>query len=145
MIEIRSDGTINDVLYLISRIPEFDQKHSEVDFKNRFKNCKSLILIAHFNGEKVGFKVGYDRFKDGSFYSWIGGVMPNYRRRKIAYSLAVEQEKWARRKDFDRIIVKTRNKYSAMLSFLINNGFKISDMEKRNAINDHRIILTKEI
>ena len=58
-----------------------------------------LSLIAEIENQSVGFKIGYDRFKDGSFYSWMGGVLPEFRKKGVASALADFQENWAKKMD----------------------------------------------
>ena len=92
-------------------------------------NESALILTAELNGSPIGFKVGYDRFKDGSFYSWMGGVLPDYRQSGVASALADVQEEWAKENGYKTIKLKTRNKHEAMIAFAIDRGFDITESE----------------
>ena len=94
-------------------------------------------------GEKAGFKVGYAR--DDYFYSWMGGVLPKFRKRGVAKALAMEQEIWAKKNNFNSIQFKTWNQHKAMLIFSLKNGFDIIALEKRKRVVDYRIILEKKI
>jgi len=143
MLSITRNGSIKDILDLITKIPEFQSIHKPSDFQKRFKGRKFLILLASWQNEPVGFKVGYDRYSDGSFYSWLGAVRPEFRKKHIALKLAEEQEKWARDEGFSSIRIKTRNKFATMLIFLLKYGFKIIDIEKKNDIQNNRIHLQK--
>lgn len=145
MLRISSKGSIENVLKLCELIPEFTPMHSFSDFERRFKNSNYLILIAYWHDKMVGFKVGYDRYKDGSFYSWLGAVLPTYRRKKIAQSLLEEQENWCKANGFRKIIVKTRNKFPAMLQFLIKNNYQINALMTGSEILENRIILEKKL
>ena len=102
-----------------------------------------MILVAEKDQQVVGFKVGYDRYRDGSFYSWIGGVLPENRKDGIATQLANEQEKWVSEQGFSSIMLKTRNRFRAMLIFALKNGFLIENIEIKGNIEDNRIILRK--
>ena len=54
---------------------------------------KNLIALVAVEGEQVaGFKFGYEH-EDGAFYSWLGGVHPNFQRRGIAKALMEHQHK----------------------------------------------------
>jgi predicted GNAT superfamily acetyltransferase len=143
MLSISQNGSIEEVQELIRSIPEFNPVHQREDFEKRFKGNYHLILIAYWNSEKAGFKVGYNRYQDGSFYSWLGAVIPKFRRRRIAGSLAEAQEKWAQTNGYISIKVKTRNKFSAMLQFLINSGFRVVDIEKKADPGENRILFEK--
>jgi ribosomal protein S18 acetylase RimI-like enzyme len=127
-------------------IPEFSQPHPVEEYRKRMQGKKTLILVAHAEGKVAGFKAGYDKYGDGSFYSWMGGVLPEYRKQHIAKRLAERQESWARVHGFNCIIFKTRNRHKAMLIFAITNGFHIIGIEpKDNIPEDYRILLRKDI
>ena len=79
---------------LSKQIGEFENPYSIDEYEKRLKDS-SLILTGEIEEKVVGFKVGYDRYNDGSFYSWMGGVLLDYRRKNVASELAVFQEKWA--------------------------------------------------
>lgn len=139
-----AEGTINDCLEIMGNIPEFgDNQYDEVVFTNRLSEKKKLILIAVANNRTVGFKVGYKRDDDESFYSWMGGVLPEFRRLRIAKKLADAQEEWAKKQGYTAITFKTRNYLKPMLIFALKNGFNIIDVIPKEKISNHRIILKK--
>ncbi len=138
------EGTIAECIEISEKIPEFSNgNYGEANYLQRLSNTQNLILVAEKDQQFVGFKVGYDRYRDGSFYSWLGGVLPEYRKDSIATQLANEQEKWALTRGFDAIMVKTRNRFRAMLIFALKNGFLIENIEIKENIQDNRIILRK--
>ncbi len=136
-------GSISDVQNLSLQIPEFETPYSDEKFKKRLLENKSLILIASYNGQQIGFKAGYKR--DDYFYSWVGAVLPEYRKMGIAKKLAIYQEKWAKKEGFDQIVFKTRNRFKSMLLFGLTNGFDIIGFEAKDDISNFRIILKKDI
>ncbi|WP_317170150.1 GNAT family N-acetyltransferase [Rhodocytophaga rosea] len=106
---------------------------------------KHLILIAYAQSKPVGFKVGYDKEGDGSFYSWMGGVLPEYRQQQVGKQLAQKQETWARENGFTSIRFKTRNRHKAMLLFALKNDFQIISVEIRETVEEYRIVLQKRL
>jgi len=136
-------GTIEKVVKLSLQIPEFINPHGATEYHQRLNNCKHLILIAYKEHQAVGFKVGYD--KGDTFYSWMGGVLPNHRKSGIAAALAKQQEKWALKNGFNNITFKTMNKHKGMLIFAIKNGFDIIEVLPKDTIDIYRIILKKEL
>jgi predicted GNAT superfamily acetyltransferase len=106
LIHIR-EGSFQECVDLSSKIPEFNSPYKIEEYKKRCAG-KYLALIAEIDNQSVGFKIGYDRLNDGSFYSWMGGVLPKFRRMEVAYSLANFQEKWVTENGFSAIILKTR-------------------------------------
>ena len=138
------EGTIAECIEISEKIPEFSSgNYSEASYLQRLSNTQSLILVAEKDQLVVGFKVGYDRYRDGSFYSWLGEVLPENRKEGIAAQLANEQEKWVSEHGFRSITLKTRNRFGAMLIFALKNGFLIENIEIKENIEDNRIILRK--
>lgn len=118
-------GRLEEAVDLAHQIPEFDNPYNIDEYKKRLMS-DHLVLTAHFENEIVGFKIGYDRFNDGSFYSWMGGVLPENRNQSIAKILADYQENWAKKNGYESIRLKTRKKHEAMLSFSKKRGFVIT-------------------
>ncbi|MDO1449156.1 GNAT family N-acetyltransferase [Rhodocytophaga aerolata] len=138
-------GSIEEVVALSKLMPEFDHPHEVEEYIKRLAGKKQLILVAYTDGKPVAFKVGYEKEADGSFYSWMGGVLPAYRKEGIAKSLASIQEKWASENGYKHIRFKTRNRHQAMLLFAIKNGFQIIGVEPRETLAEYRILLEKKI
>ena len=63
----------------------------------------------------------------------------------IAKKLADAQEAWALKEGFNAIVLKTRNRFTGMLLFAINNGFGLDSLEQKDTIEDYRIILRKKL
>jgi ribosomal protein S18 acetylase RimI-like enzyme len=139
-------GTVAECLAISQQIPEFsDGIYDEKVYETRLFNTKSLILVALYGDAPVGFKIGYQRDNDGSFYTWMGGVLPDYRKLHIAQRLANAQEAWAKQEGFNAIVLKTRNRFKGMLVFALKNGFCIERVEQKEAIEDYRITLRKKL
>lgn len=143
MLKIRS-SSFAELARINQDMPEFGQAYDESGISERLQARDYLGLIAEDNGKFCGFKLGYglDKF---IFYSWLGGVLPGYRRHGIAASLLIEQEGWVRQRGYTQIQVKTRNCHNAMLQFLLKHDYLIYDIEAKTDIQQNRILLTKEI
>ncbi|MBT4662457.1 MAG: GNAT family N-acetyltransferase [Candidatus Marinimicrobia bacterium] len=129
---------------LSSKIPEFTSPYKIEVYKKRCAG-KYLALIAEIDNQSVGFKIGYDRLNDGSFYSWMGGVLPKFRRMGVAYSLANFQEKWATNNKFSSILLKTRQKHDGMIAFSLNRGFIITEETQITPAEETRIWMQKSL
>ena len=139
------EGSIEEAVTISNQIPEFDNPHVKEIYKQRLGNKKHLIVIAEVEGELAGFKVGYDKFGNTSFYTWMGGVLPKFRKMGLAKALADFQEQFAVEEGFDSIILKTRNRHKNMLHFAISSGFEIMDVETRLESAENRILLKKQL
>ncbi|MEB2776996.1 GNAT family N-acetyltransferase [Algoriphagus sp. D3-2-R+10] len=103
-------ASLEELLSVHECIPEFGGKE-ELDFySKRLENRVHLPLVAEIQDELAGFKVGYVSDNPNIFYSWMGGVVPKFRREGVATALAVYQESWARNNGFEKIFFKTRNR-----------------------------------
>ena len=143
MIHIR-EGSLQECVDLSFKIPEFNSPYKIEEYKKRCAG-EYLALIAEIDNQSVGFKIGYDRFKNGSFYSWMGGVLPKFRRMGVAYSLANSQEKWAAENEFSSILLKTRQKHDGMIVFSLNRGFIITEETQITPAEETRIWMQKSL
>ncbi len=134
-------GSIAEAVAASQAIPEFHDPHAAEVYENRLSGQPHLILIAEIAQQIAGFKVGYER--DGYFYSWMGGVLPTFRRYGLARALAEAQEDWARQQGYTSVTFKTRNRHRAMLLFALRRGFQIIGLEAREDIEENRILLKK--
>jgi len=141
LIHIRK-GTFQECVDLSSKIPEFNSPYKIEEYKKRCAG-KYLALIAEIDNQPVGFKIGYNRFHNGSFYSWMGGVLPKFRRIRVAFSLANFQEKWATKNKFSSILLKTRQKHDGMIAFSLNRGFIITEETQITPVEETRIWMEK--
>ena len=134
-----------ELRWVHERIPEFPGKVSLDFYTERLKHRLHLALVAEKDGELLGFKVGYQSDTPDTFYSWMGGVRPEFRKYGIANSLAEYQEKWAKEKGFRAIFFKTRNRFPAMITFGLSRGFKIMDVIPKGGVEDYRVVMWKEL
>jgi GNAT superfamily N-acetyltransferase len=103
-----------------------------------------LALVALYHQTPAGFKIAYTQ-SDICLYSWLGGVHPQYRKLGIASALLDYQENWARQHGFQKITVKSMNKYPDMLRFLIKNGYAITGTEQQSHSKEIKIRFEKFI
>lgn len=142
---IRIEQTDPRVAFELSiRIPELDPPYTWGKWESTLRGREYISLVAYDDARPVGCKVGYD--KGAYFYSWVGGVLPDYRRAGVAKSLAVEMERLLRSKDVEVLRMKTMRKFNAMLLFAQSNGFEIVAYERD--LNDDectKIVLEKKL
>lgn len=138
------EGNIDEVVALSNQIPEFIAPcPKKKEYENRLLNVNHLILVAFYKGEAAGFKVGYER--EDYFYSWMGAILPPFRRKGIASALAIKQEQWVKSQGYELIRFKTRNRLKGMLQFSLSNGFIIEAVTKKDNPMENRILLSKKI
>lgn len=132
-------GTLDDVLLVDAGIPEFDGRTTRALLEERLSGKTVLILIAREENVPVAYKLGY-AISEGEFYSWLGGVLPAFRRRGIATKLRYAQEHWVRSEGYELLSVKSMNRYPAMLQLLIAGGYQIVGYESETGMTDGKIL-----
>lgn len=137
------ESTIETIVQIAQQIPEFKDPYPASVYHHRLDGVPHLVLAAKIDGKFAGFKVGYQR--EDYFYSWMGGVVPEFRRKGVAKALADAQENWAKAKGYTTITFKTRNSNKGMLVFALQNGFDIIGFKARETIETHRILLRKSL
>jgi len=124
-----AQGTIEQAMEIERQIPEFDTPHRRAEYERRLSGTNPLILIAEIDGANAGYKVGYDRHHNGTYYSWVGGVLPEFRGLKLASALANEQERWATAQGYKSIILKTKPHFDTMIGFAHKRGFVLINVD----------------
>ncbi|MCU0399473.1 MAG: GNAT family N-acetyltransferase [Algoriphagus sp.] len=139
------EASPSELLWVHERIPEFPGKASLDFYTERLRHRLHLGLVAEKDGELLGFKVGYQSDTPDTFYSWMGGVRPEFRKYGIANALAEYQENWAREKGFKSVFFKTRNRFPAMIIFGLSRSFKIMEVIPKGGVEDYRVVMWKEL
>lgn len=139
------EGSIEEVVELSRRLPEFHEPYGVEEYVKRLSQTNHLILVAEEDNKAAAFKIGYERERDGSFYSWVGGVLPTFRRKGFALQLAEAQEAWALEQGYHQIKFKTRNRHKAMLHFALGRDFYITGLELYPDPMETRIWLARDL
>lgn len=102
---------------------------------------RSMFVIC-FDGDRlVGFKMGY-QIKSKEFYSWLGGVRPDYRNRGIASELMKMQHNWCKDNGYESIRTETMNRFRNMLVLNLHHGYNVTGTYTTRE-GDTKIILEK--
>lgn len=113
-------------------------------FKKRLNEKENVLSIIAFLKQKpIGFKIGY-RYNQITFYSWVGGILPAYRKQGIAKELAKLQESWAKQQDYTKLRTKSMNRFKPMMILNLKNGFNIKQVYTNDS-GQTKIIFEKEI
>ena len=138
------EASVKEAAQVNRTIPEF-RSHSEEYFETRIRKREYLIIVASLDDMPAGYLIGYDRYDDGSFYCWMAGVNPAFRRKGTFTALMDYQEKWAKTRGYEKIKIKTRNSLREMLSYLVKHGFFFTEVVQYHNREDSRILLEKDI
>lgn len=114
------------------------------DFFKRYEEYQNFLLVlAKIEGRVVGFKLGHEK-SEGVFYSWIGGVLPEYRGLGIASMLMKAQHDWCVEQDYKVLETKSQNNFKSMMALNLKFGFDIvgtADPDRKGL----RILFSKKL
>ncbi len=136
---------IEEAVKVNATIVEFDAPYQKDYFEDRYKDKDKLIIVAYVDNLPAGYIVGYDKFGDGSFYCWMAGVNPKFRKLGLLKAMMDYEDKWAKEKGYNKIRIKTRNNRREMLAYLVKYAFFFTEVVKHPNIEDNRILLEKEL
>lgn len=113
-------------------------------FHSTFDSYKRFYLTTAYIGEQaVAFKLGYE-LNTRLFYSWLGGVIGEYRGLGIASALMTWQHEWCRKNGYVKIQTKTQNRFQDMLILNLKHGFAIIGTHESDE-KGLKIILEKKL
>jgi ribosomal protein S18 acetylase RimI-like enzyme len=135
-------GSLDEALGVHNHIEELLPISDSRYFSERIADKKFLLLVAEIDNALVGYKLGY-WLDDNCFYSWLGGVHPDYRKQGIAKALLLEQERRVGELGVKEIRVKSMNQYRSMLLLLIAQGYAITGVHV-NAQGKEKIHFSKK-
>lgn len=75
----------------------------------------------------------------------MAGVNPSFRERGVLKKLIFTLEEWCKKNKIHTLHIKTSNKRRAMLTYLVKNGFNITEIITHPKIIDYGMLLQKEI
>jgi GNAT superfamily N-acetyltransferase len=88
-----------------------------------------LALVAHLEGNPVGFCIGYQR-APGRFYINYLALLRDYRGNGIGKQMMLQQEAFARSKNYSQIQFNTFNHFPAMLRLGLALGYTPVGLEQ---------------
>ncbi|WP_342506005.1 GNAT family N-acetyltransferase [Sporosarcina sp. FSL K6-2383] len=101
-------------------------------FVSRFGNdglSPALSIVAYDGTDPIGFVLQGIREVDGQKISWNGGtgIIPEYRGRKLGYSLMVEAEKIIKERNVSVATLEALSENKAAISLYEKCGYKVED------------------
>lgn len=91
----------------------------------------------------VAYKIGYQH-KAGVYYSWIGGVHPDWRKRGLASRLMHSQHQWCQNRGYVSIRTETKNQWRDMLICNLRHGFDVIGCYT-DELGEPKLILEKRL
>lgn len=103
----------------------FRPTHKPEFFRRRFLGRYNiLMLVASIDERPVGFFIGFE-LKPSVFFSWLYGVLPDYRRTGVASQLMEAVHAWVQEQEYVSIRFECHNQHRPMLHMAIAQGYDI--------------------
>lgn len=132
MIEKRIEAPFpSDLVVEIVQLTEraFDNAGSEnsiAAYQWRLENMPNVsVFVTEVESRMVGFKIGYAESYD-RYYSWLGGVDPDFQKQGIGRRLMEEQHGWLAGSRFKMVRTYVAEKNEAMIALNTSCGMEIS-------------------
>lgn len=138
-------ASIDEVIKIGGKVFSSDRLKAKNDFEKKYEGKDKLISVAYVGDSPAGYAVWYDKDGDGSFYCWMTGVDPEFRRKGVLKGLMAFGQAIARTKKYKKLKTKARNSEKGMIAYLAKYGFLVTDFEKRPDNKDSKISFEKEL
>jgi len=122
-IDILAPNDLDLVVNLYNQIftPPNEKAFFERRFLGRYNN---LVMVAAVDGEPVGFTLGFE-LKPSVYFSWLYGVLPDYRRVGIGSQLMHAVHAWAAEHGYEAVRLECHNDHRAMLHMCIEHRYDV--------------------
>jgi GNAT superfamily N-acetyltransferase len=125
-IDIVGPGELSTIVDLYNQV--FKPARRVDFFERRFLGRYNLLtLVATIDRRPVGFYIGFE-LKPTVFFSWLWGVLPDYRRAGIASQLMEAAEAWSLDHGYEHIRFESHNNQRAMLHMAIDHNYDITGL-----------------
>lgn len=117
---------------------------TEERFMDEIAHQRGFTLVVALVDDKViGFKAGYQERRT-RYYSWLGAVHPDHRRRGIGREMMRLQHEWCAKHGYQRVQTRTKNRWRDMLILNLHFGFDIIGTSL-DTHGDVKVLLEKKI
>ncbi len=114
-------------------------------FRRRFEGRHNeTMIVAMIEGMHVGFIIGFE-LMPSTYFSWLCGVLPDFRRQRVAIQLMQAQSAWAKDHDYAILRFECRNQHRPMLHVAITEGFDLVGMRYDTFTASNVVIFEKEL
>ncbi|NQV41979.1 MAG: GNAT family N-acetyltransferase [Candidatus Marinimicrobia bacterium] len=121
-IEIRSVPLELNIIKSLEMII-FGSSRATASRVEKIRQQGALLLIAYDGMRPIGFKLGYGLADGHTFFSWLGGVDPNYRRQGVAQALLETQERHVKKMGIATLYFTSFDRFPAMILLGRKNGY----------------------
>lgn len=136
-------GEIGIVADLYNRV--MSPQRDESFFKRRFQGRYSVnLMVAIVEKQHSGFIVGFE-LMPSTYFTWLVGVLPEFRRAGIGTQLCQAQCAWARDHQYAILRFECLNQHRPMLQLAIRENFDIIGIRWDTATGNNVVIFEKDL
>ena len=103
-----------------------------------------LTMVAEVEGRPVGFTCGME-LKPNTWFNWLIGVLPDYRRAGISSQLLEAEHAWAADRDYTFARMECHNQHRPVLHTAMTLGFNVVGVRWDSDRQNNLVVLEKEI
>ena len=136
-------GEIGLISELYNRV--FSPRKDEDFFRRRFQGRHNVsMLVALLDDNPVGFNIGFE-LMPSTYFSWICGVIPEFRRLGVATQLMHAQQALGVEHNYGYIRFECQNQHRPMLHAAITEGYDLVGIRWDSATASNVVIFEKEL
>lgn len=136
-------GEVDTIVEIYNTI--FSPDRDAEFFRKRFRGRHNVnMLVAMLDDRHVGFTIGFE-LMPLTFFSWLCGVSPDFRRLGIATQLIKGQQAWAIDNDYGIIRFECQNQHRPMLHVAISEGYDLVGMRWDTATGNNVAIFERDL
>lgn len=114
-------------------------------FTRRFEARHNVsMLVAMLDERHVGFIVGFELMPT-TYFSWLCGVLPEFRRLAVATQLIQAQHAWAQQHGYSVLRFECQNQHRPMLQLAITEGYDLVGIRWDTATANNVAIFEKDL
>jgi len=123
----------------------FRPQQTQDFFARRFLGRYNLALMfATLDERPVGFISGFE-LKPTTYYTWLCGVVPEYRRLGVANQLMEAMESWALEHDYNCLRMECHNRHREVLRMAIELEYDVVGLRWDSERSDNLVIFEKTL
>ena len=123
----------------------FTPRQTPEFFKRRYQGRHNVsMLVAMVEDRHVGFIIGFELMPT-TFFSWLCGVLPDFRRNSICTQLIRAQHAWAQDNGYQMIRFECNNQHRPMLHVAITESYDLVGIRWDTESGNNVVIFEKAL
>ena len=114
-------------------------------FRRRFLGRYNILtMVASLDDRQVGFYIGFE-LKPSVYFSWLYGVLPDFRRTGIAAQLMDAVQAWVAQHGYESIRFECHNQHRPMLHLAISQEYDVVGLRWDSDRGQNLVIFEKTL